>query len=98
MAPTGTSELEQEREELVRAEQDVAEGRDRLERQRELLLRLRLSGASLTQAQRLEAVLQTTLEEWIRHRDHIRRRIAYLESRKELPLPGSIWQQEQRDA
>ncbi|MGN6489854.1 MAG: hypothetical protein ACTHLT_18805 [Devosia sp.] len=75
----GESELKRERETLARADQDIVEGTERLRRQRAMVLRLRIEGREDAQAQRLEQGLAETLTEWIRHRDMIRLRIAYLE-------------------
>jgi hypothetical protein len=74
-------ELERERAALIRAEQDLAEGSERLRRQRELVLELRLRGADFRLAQRLEQSLDATLTEWLHHRDSIEQRIAHLQRR-----------------
>lgn len=74
-------ELERERATLERAEQDLVEGADRLRRQRELVLSLRLLGADTELAERLEHSFDATLTEWVRHRDAIEQRIAHLQRR-----------------
>jgi hypothetical protein len=72
-------ELGRERAALVKADRDIVDGSERLRRQRELLLGLRLRGADLHLAARLEHSLDESLAEWITHRELIRGRIAHLE-------------------
>jgi hypothetical protein len=72
-------ELERERATLLRAEQNIIEGSERLRRQRELVLELRLRGADIQLEERLEQSLDATLTEWLHHRDAIEQRIAHLQ-------------------
>jgi hypothetical protein len=77
-------ELEQERQTLAKAEQDIAAGEERLVNQRQLMLERRLAGEDIASFARLERLLSETLAEWTRHRDLIRERIVYLEKRLAL--------------
>lgn len=71
--------IDMERAHLAKAELDIVEGQARIDRQIELLERLRPTGQDLSQAQALLEVLQQTLQTWRDHRDEILRTIARLE-------------------
>jgi hypothetical protein len=73
-----STELERERAALVCADRDIASGRDRVERQRELVMSGRLNRPDMAEAERLLATMEAALAEWERHRVLIVDRIAYL--------------------
>lgn len=83
--PTYSDELARERQALVKAEQDIVAGEERLFRQGQRVLELRLKGDDGARAEKLQATLNTTLTEWVRHRDMIRQRIEYLERKLAPP-------------
>jgi hypothetical protein len=72
-------DLETEKENLAKANRDISEGEDRIARQTELVERLRRSGHSVAQAERLLDTLHQTLQSWRDHRDEILRTITRLE-------------------
>ena len=59
---------EQERADLAQAEIDIVDGERRITVQRILVARLRQDGHDVTQAERLLANLEQTLNEWQAHR------------------------------
>lgn len=86
------SELQRERAALLKADHDIAEGEDRIQRQRETILHLQEIGQDIRQAEQLEELLVDTLEGWRQHRVLIVERIAYLEARpprRNLDEPSS---------
>jgi hypothetical protein len=74
------AELKSERAALVRADQDLREGEQRLQRQTKLAARLGAGGGKNGAAERLVATLRASLAEWKVHRELIVQRIAYLEA------------------
>ena len=72
-------ELETEREHLVKADCDIAEGERRVSAQLLLVERLREGGHDSANAEQLLLILQQTLEAWQGHRDLILKEIARLE-------------------
>jgi len=75
-----TEELTAEKALLVKSENDILRGRQRLHHQESLLLELRADGHDTRQAERLVDLMKATLVEWERHHIMIAERIAYLES------------------
>jgi hypothetical protein len=73
-------ELASEKALLVKSENDILRGRQRLHHQESLLLELQAEGHDTRQAERLVELLKATLVEWERHHVMIAERIAYLES------------------
>jgi hypothetical protein len=73
-------ELAAEKALLVKSEDDIQRGRQRLRNQEYLLLELRTDGHDTRQAERLVELMKATLVEWERHHVMIAERIAYLES------------------
>jgi hypothetical protein len=73
-------ELRAEKALLVKSENDIGRGRQRLRNQENLLLELRADGHDTEQAERLVELMKETLAEWERHHAMIVDRIAYLES------------------
>ena len=80
-------DLATEREHLAKADLDLAEGQARIDRQVELINRLRKGGYSVSEAEGLLDTLQQTLQAWQGHREEIIRTIARLE-REELGPPA----------
>ena len=74
-------ELRAERALLLKADDDIAEGRTRLRNQQDLLAELRAHGHDTGQAEHLVVLLEQTLTEWERHRTLIEQRVVYLERR-----------------
>lgn len=74
-------ELASERRLLVKADADIAAGRDRLYNQQERVSSLRNAGHDIVQAERLVGLMSDTLLEWERHRVLILERIEYLKAR-----------------
>lgn len=72
-------DLRTEREHLVKAERDLAEGEARVARQTELLRHLRASGQDVRQAEALLRNLEQTLRIWKDHRDAIRATIVRIQ-------------------
>ena len=73
------SELSRERRDLVKADQDIVEGSERVRQQRLLIERLAQQGHSTDQARSLLGNLETTLDAWREHRVLIVSRINQLE-------------------
>jgi len=73
-------ELRAEKALLVKSENDIGLGRQRLRNQENLLLELQADGHDTRQAERLVELMRETLAEWERHHVMIAERIAYLES------------------
>jgi Arc/MetJ-type ribon-helix-helix transcriptional regulator len=71
--------LRAERRLLLKADNDIEQGRQRLRNQEGLLLGLEAGGHDTEQAARLVDLMRTTLTEWERHRVLIEERVAYLE-------------------
>ena len=65
---------------LVKSEDDIRLGRERLRHQQDLLQELQADGHDTEQAQRLVELMKATLVEWERHHVMIAERIAYLET------------------
>jgi hypothetical protein len=72
-------ELRAEKALLVKSQNDIDKGRQRLRDQEDLLLELRADGHETKQAERLVELMKATLVEWERHHVMIAERIAYLE-------------------
>lgn len=79
-AATRAEELRAERALLVKSENDIRNGRERLRNQEHLLEGLRANGHDTNQAERLVELMKATLVEWEHHHVMIADRIAYLES------------------
>jgi hypothetical protein len=75
------AELARETEVLARADWHIAQGRDRIARQRELVEALHQEGRSAPEAEELLTTLMQTMRTWLDHREAIVQRIAYLEGR-----------------
>jgi hypothetical protein len=73
-------ELRAEKALLVKSQNDIDKGRQRLRAQENLLLELQTDGHETKQAERLVELLKATLVEWERHHVMIAERIVYLES------------------
>jgi hypothetical protein len=87
---TIAEQLQHERQALQLAEKHVSAGAERLRRQQVLVQQLSHNGIELAQAQRLSDGLNSTLAEWVRHRDMILERIAYLEHAPSIPRPLAL--------
>jgi hypothetical protein len=72
-----------ERATLLMAGRHIADGEDRLRRQRDLLYQMRIRKLDTCQGERLVDVLQATLEQWQLHRGMIIERLAYLEGQRQ---------------
>ena len=72
-------DLATEREHLVKADLDIAEGERRVIAQQLLLERLQRAGHETGNAETLLATLRQTLDAWKAHRNEILRAIAHLE-------------------
>ncbi|HYZ23055.1 MAG TPA: hypothetical protein VE690_12965 [Rhodopila sp.] len=68
-----------ERQHLVKANRDIAEGEKRILAQAQFIERLRRKGLETDQAERLLFNLQQTLAIWQAHREQIRQTITQLE-------------------
>ena len=73
------SDLATEKDHLAKAERDIVEGEERVERQAELVGRMRGAGQDVSLAEALLRTLCETLQQWKDHRDEILRAIARLE-------------------
>lgn len=73
-------ELKAEKALLVKSENDIGRGWQRLRDQENRLLELQADGHDTKQAERLVELMKETLAEWERHHVMIAERIAYLES------------------
>lgn len=73
-----TAQLDAERRLLVKADQDIEEGWQRIRDQEDRLHELMAGGHDTRQAERLVGLLKQTLIEWERHRVLIAQRIEYL--------------------
>lgn len=73
-------ELAAEKALLVKSENDIRLGRQRLRHQESLLTELRADGHDTGQAERLVELMKATLVEWERHHVMIAERIVYLET------------------
>lgn len=72
-----------ERQHLVKANRDIAEGEKRILAQTQFIERLRRKGQETDQAELLLLNLQQTLAVWQAHREQIRETIAQLEQATE---------------
>jgi hypothetical protein len=84
-----TEELQEERGQLAKAELDIAEGRERIRHQMDLIRRLQRDGHPVDQAKALLTNLEDTLRAWQTHQSAIIERIKYLEetARARLSIP-----------
>ena len=73
-----TEQLDTERRHLIKADQDIEEGSQRIRDQEDRVRDLSAGGHDADQAERLVEALKQTLTEWLRHRVLIQQRIAYL--------------------
>ncbi len=73
-----TAQLDAERRLLVKADQDIEEGWQRIRDQEDRLRELMAGGHDTCQAERLVSLLKQTLIEWEHHRVLIAQRIEYL--------------------
>ena len=73
-------DLATEKQTLIKAERDIAEGEARIVRQMDLIGNLRERGEDPARAEELLHTLQDTLDAWKQHRDEIVLTIARLES------------------
>ncbi len=73
------SEIEREKADLAKADQDIAEGEVRITRQREMVEQLRGARQDLAQAEALLDNLREALTAWKGHRTQILARIRLLE-------------------
>ncbi|MHB2211190.1 hypothetical protein [Methylobacterium sp. CM6257] len=72
--------LDQEQALLVKAEQDIAAGQQRVSAQELRIHAMRLKGRDTRRAEDLLATLQATLAQWHAHRQEILRAIRRLKS------------------
>lgn len=79
------SELTWERATLVKADRDIAQGKERIGRQVDLVDALRGRGEDTREAERLLGLLRDTLAHWERHRTLILQRIDDLAARIDPP-------------
>ena len=75
------ADLSTERENLAKAESDIAEGERRITAQAVLIERLRRDNHETAEAEKLLLSLQQTLDLWNAHRDEILYQIGRLEGR-----------------
>lgn len=73
-----TLQLQAEERLLVKADQDIAEGSQRILDQEGRVQELMAAGHDCDQAQRLVDLFKQTLIEWKRHRTLIEQRVTYL--------------------
>ncbi|MCP3389093.1 hypothetical protein NLM27_09935 [Bradyrhizobium sp. CCGB12] len=71
--------LDAEQRLLVKADQDIEEGWQRIRDQEDRVRELQVGGHDTRQAQRLVDLLKQTLIEWERHRVLIAQRVNYLQ-------------------
>ncbi|MGX1164680.1 hypothetical protein AB7M16_000946 [Bradyrhizobium sp. USDA 372] len=74
-----TAQLDAERRLLVKADQDIESGWQRVRDQEDRLRELMAGGHDTCQAERLVDLLKQTLVEWERHRILIEQRVTYLQ-------------------
>ncbi len=79
-----TQQLNAERNLLVKAERDIADGWLRLRDQEDRVRELQADGHDIRQAERLVELLKQTLLEWERHRTLIEQRVIYLRQQVDL--------------
>ncbi|MHC4047677.1 hypothetical protein [Bradyrhizobium sp. 23AC] len=73
-----TAQLNAEQNLLVKADQDIEEGWQRIRNQEDRVRELMAGGHDTRQAERLVDLLKQTLIEWERHRVLIEQRVEYL--------------------
>ncbi|QIO33425.1 hypothetical protein [Bradyrhizobium sp. 1(2017)] len=83
-----TEQLNTEQRLLVKADQDIEEGWQRIRNQEDRVRELMAGGHDTRQAERLVDLLKQTLVEWERHRVLIEQRIMYLRQEVEPGEPG----------
>ncbi|MCP3465682.1 MULTISPECIES: hypothetical protein [unclassified Bradyrhizobium] len=74
-----TEELHSEQRLLVKADQDIEQGWQRIRDQEDRVRDLMAGGHDTRQAERLVDLLKQTLIEWERHRTLIEQRVIYLQ-------------------
>ncbi|MDD1516619.1 MULTISPECIES: hypothetical protein [Bradyrhizobium] len=74
-----TAQLDAERRLLVKADQDIESGWQRVRNQEDRVRELMAGGHDTCQAERLVDLLRQTLVEWERHRTLIEQRVAFLQ-------------------
>ncbi len=73
------SEIDWERGQLQKADDDILQGRERIARQMDLIDRLRRHDHPVEEAEKLLWTMEETLEAWQAHRSEIIVRLAHLE-------------------
>ncbi|MGV7216296.1 hypothetical protein SO180_23725 [Bradyrhizobium sp. UFLA05-112] len=84
-----TEQLHSEQRLLVKADQDIEEGWQRVRDQEERVRDLVAGGHDTRQAERLVDLLKQTLVEWERHRTLIEQRVIYLQQQVDPEPPAS---------
>ncbi|HEX2527223.1 MAG TPA: hypothetical protein VHL31_13125 [Geminicoccus sp.] len=79
-------ELDDERRQLAKADQDIAAGEARIARQRDLIERLQKTPHDASDAEALLGKLEEVVRAWRDHRTQILRRIDYLETEERNPI------------
>ncbi|MDA9496835.1 hypothetical protein [Bradyrhizobium sp. CCBAU 11357] len=74
-----TAQLDAEQRLLVKADQDIEEGWQRIRNQEDRVRELMAGGRDTCQVERLVSQLKQTLIEWERHRVLIAQRVAFLQ-------------------
>lgn len=74
-----TEQLKAEQRLLVKADQDIEEGWQRIRNQEDRVRELMAGAHDTRQAERLVGLLKQTLIEWERHRTLIEQRVMYLQ-------------------
>lgn len=82
-------QLRLERQHLVKANQNIEEGRKRLVDQEQRLATLLSSRHDTHQAERFIDLLKRILAQWERHRFLIEQRVGHLEAQFDRPSPGA---------
>lgn len=77
--PDFAEQLRLEQQLLVKADADIDQGRRRVDEQEDRLVRLKVDGHDVRQANQLVELLKQTLSEWEQHRVLIEQRIDYLQ-------------------
>lgn len=83
-------DLMTERQHLAKANQDIAEGEERIKRQFTLVEGLRARGQNVTSAEGLLRTLRQTMQGWEEHRELILEAIARLEATPAGTVPPSV--------
>ncbi|MDD1536282.1 MULTISPECIES: hypothetical protein [unclassified Bradyrhizobium] len=78
------AQLHAEQRLLLKADQDIEDGWQRIREQEDRVRELAAGGHNAEQAERLVDLLRQTLAEWDRHRTLIEQRVSYLRQQVEL--------------